>query len=673
MTRAISLIVVLALATVVFGAEMPSSKEFTNSMGMKFVRVEPGTFTMGQIDASLPKEIRDGRGMFPGGDYDEKPVHKVTITKAFYVGVCEVTNLQYELFDEYHRALRGKDDGLSKEDDEAVINVNWFEADAFCRWLGQKDGLPYRLATEAEWEYACRAGTTSNFHTGDTLAKEYIKNSGRNGDPEYVPLHVGKTTANPWGIYDMHGNVEEWCNDFYGPYVGEDQVDPVGYGEGDFKVIRGGSHGTYAYYSRSANRMGTLPEDKHWLIGFRVVLGEMPETKPLAPAELPLNQRNVIQRDPDSVLVSADPKVPYFEGPRRFVKIHRNPDGSKQTGPLWSHHNHNPAIVECPNGDLLAVWYSCDTEKDRELTVAGSRLVWGTSEWQDASPFFDTPDRNDHAPTLWYDDVERKIYYFVGVAASSTWEPLAMVMKTSTDSGATWSTARIIAAGHHNGHQISEAAFRAKDGTIAVTVDGRRTLWMSKDNGISWYNPGGGLDATHPGVAQMNDGRLIGYIRGDAIDGRMPMGISDDFGKSYKMSASQFPAIGGGQRLVLMRLREGPLMLVSFTSNRDDKEYMKIKDASGGYREVTGVFAAISYDDGKSWPCIRLISDDKSDRRGETRNGKKCTIGFTSAEPQGYMSACQGTDGIIHVVSSWNEYAFNLKWLETPPPAKPVN
>jgi hypothetical protein len=195
---------------------------------------------------------------------------------------------------------------------------------------------------------------------------------------------------------------------------------------------------------------------------------------------------------------------------------------------------------------------------------------------------------------------------------------------------------------------------------------------MSKDNGISWYNPGGGLNATHPGVVELNDGRLFGMRRGGNIDGKMAQGISDDFGKSFVMSASRFPGIGGGQRLVLMRLRQGGLMLVSFTGNRDDKPYMAIKDASGKMRDVTGLFAAISYDDGKTWPHIRLISDDKPDREGETRNGKKCTIGFTSAEPQGYMAACQGTNGIIHVVSSWNHYAFNLKWLETLPPAEPV-
>ena len=101
-----------------------SGKLFTNTMGMKFVRVEPGTFTMGQIDTPLPKEIRDGRGMFPSGDYDEKPLHKVTITKAFYVGACEVTNLQYELFDPGHNKLR-EQSGACKDDDSPVVQVNW--------------------------------------------------------------------------------------------------------------------------------------------------------------------------------------------------------------------------------------------------------------------------------------------------------------------------------------------------------------------------------------------------------------------------------------------------------------------------------------------------------------------------------------------------------------------
>ncbi len=104
------------------------------------------------------------------------------------------------------------------------------------------------------------------------------------------------------------------------------------------KVLHGTSHGTFAYYSRSANRMGTLPEDKHWLIGFRVVIGKMPEKKHLVLPDPPLNQRDVVQRDPKSALLTPDPTKPYFEGPKRFVKIHRNPDGSKQLEPLRVQH-----------------------------------------------------------------------------------------------------------------------------------------------------------------------------------------------------------------------------------------------------------------------------------------------------------------------------------------------
>jgi formylglycine-generating enzyme required for sulfatase activity len=206
------------------------------------------------------------------------------------MGVCEVTNRQYEEFDRLHAHLRGKN-GFSIDSDEAVIFVSWHEAKAFCDWLSDKEGLPYRLPTEAEWEYACRAGTTTPFSTGDTLPKEFLKNPDNSWYPVYpscrgrqevVPLHVRKTSPNPWGLYDMHGNVEEWCQDWYGPYPDEKQSDPVGLVDGDFRICRGGSHGTVAFYLRSANRLGTLPEDKSWFIGFRVAIGNMPDTSKMS-------------------------------------------------------------------------------------------------------------------------------------------------------------------------------------------------------------------------------------------------------------------------------------------------------------------------------------------------------------------------------------------------------
>ncbi|MHC4499570.1 MAG: formylglycine-generating enzyme family protein, partial [Planctomycetota bacterium] len=175
---AMSLAAMLTMAKSAPAAEMPAGMEYTNSFGMKFVRIEPGEFRMGQLKRLVPEVLplieggdRGGRfDLLADGDYDEKPVHPVKITRPFYMGAYEVTNRQYELFRPEHRELRGKHD-LSKGDDEAVLYVSWYDAQAFCQWLSDKEGLPYRLPTEAEWEYACRAGTTTNYYAGDILPK----------------------------------------------------------------------------------------------------------------------------------------------------------------------------------------------------------------------------------------------------------------------------------------------------------------------------------------------------------------------------------------------------------------------------------------------------------------------------------------------------------------------
>ena len=671
-----------------------TQKVYSNSIGMKFVRIEPGEFQMGQLE-TLPPEVlplieggdRGGRfDLLANGDFDEKPVHAVKITKPFYMGIHEVTNKQYELFDPEHKKLRGKS-GLSNADYEAVIFVSWYDAQAFCRWLSDQEGLPYRLPTEAEWEYACRAGTKTNYYAGDILPKEFHKNTGRRGRPGQALLQVGQTRPNTWGLYDMHGNVEEWCHDWYGPYVKKSQKDPVGYASGNFRVTRGGSHSTYPYFLRSANRSGTLPEDKHWLVGFRVVIGQMPESKPLPVPRAPRNQRNVIKRDQSKVFKGPDAAKPYFKGPRKFVKIPRD-----AIGPMYAGHNHNPAIVECPNGDLLACWYTCVSEKDRELAVAASRLRYGREEWEPASPFWDAPDRNDHAPVLWYDGWG-KICHFQPFSAGATYATLAVAMRTSDDSGATWSRPRIIIPEHtppkntHGGHQLSEPVFRMNDGAIAITTDGLPTLWISHDEGLTWKGCGGNINGNHPGVAQLGDGRLIGLLRDREVPGeevvttyedmgktfthktrkrRMVKAISEDGGKTWTHLTSPFPGIGGGQRLVLMRLREGDLFLASFADRG-----IIITDSSNAKREVRGMFAALSEDGGKTWPYVRLVSDDGPGTPGMTTNGGYFAMSARNAEYRGYMSGCQGLDGVIHLVSSYSHYSFNLTWLKTlPPPLK---
>ncbi|HUW17804.1 MAG TPA: SUMF1/EgtB/PvdO family nonheme iron enzyme [Sedimentisphaerales bacterium] len=645
-------------------AQIPTAAEYTNSIGMRLVRIERGRFQMGQPKTPLPSQILPmfrGRGKvdcLTEGDYDEKPVHTVTITNPFYMGVFEVTNFQYELFDPEHKRLRGKN-GFSEADDEAVINVNWYEAQAFCKWLSDKEGLPYRLPTEAEWEYACRAGTATNYYAGDILPEQFSKGRGK------TSLHVGKTPPNFWGLYDMHGNVEEWCQDWYGPYPLKPQTNPVGYSGGNFKVLRGGSHSTPDYYLRSANRMGQLPECKNWLMGFRVVLGELPDTKPLPMPKPPLYRQNVIQRNPAHVTKGPDPDKPYFRGPYKYVKI-----PTDAIGPLFAAHNHDPAIVECPNGDLLTCWYTCVDEGARELAQAASRLRWGQVEWEPASPFWDAPDRNDHAPAMWFDG--NAIYHFTGVGADGGRGRMVMVMRTSEDSGATWSAPRAIVPDFAGGHQLSEPVFRMHDGTIVLTVDGRRTLWMSRDEGLAWTNPGGDIVGIHAGVTQLKDGSIFALSRSNGDRKTMPISISRDGGKTFTYESSEFQPIGGGQRLVLLRLKEGPLFFASFANLGDG---MEITDSTGKNRNVRGLFAAISEDEGKTWPYKRLVSDDGPGQAIECTDGGAVVLSARSAEYRGYLAVCQSTDGLIHLISSRNHYAFNLKWIKTappPPPAPPV-
>ena len=682
----------------------PEGKTYTNPVGLKFVRIEPGIFTMGIGQTPLSSEITDnkaqGKSWKPNerpylrnGDFDEYPPHQVTISQPFYMGITTVTNTQYEQFAPIHRKSRGKL-GFSRTDDEAAIFVNWYEAVDFCQWMSSIDGFNYRLPTEAEWEYACRAGTTSHFHTGETLPESFHKNPdeswypsvGRGGtmEEEVIPLTVGQTSPNPWGLHDMHGNVEEWCQDWYGPYQGEDLVDPVGYESGIFRVTRGGSHSTPIYYLRSSNRLGTLPEDKSWLIGFRIVIGQLPTTAPVPVPKIGQKLWSIhVSGKVHDWETSKTLKTPLFKDPKSFVHIPQ-----AYTVPSFGKHNHQPSITWCPNGDLLAIWFSTYSERGREMAVMASRLRSGSNEWDQPSEFFNAPDRNMTGCSLFTNE-DGKIYHFNGIAAAGTWGPLALAMRTSTNNGETWSTPHFVHPEHQNRNQVISGTSKTKEGYLIQPCDavpggsGGTVIHISKDDGETWKEPGAGapkpdfsvgrtgqwIAGIHAGVVQLRDGSLLAFGRGDTIENRMPMSLSNDMGENWTYYRSPFPEIGGGQRIVLMRLQEGPLLLVSFTGDRKDQPAMDITDASGTKRPVKGLFAAVSFDEAETWANIRLISDDGPGRQLETMNGYPFTMGFDSSEPGGYMAACQAPDGLIHLISSKQHYTFNLEWLTTPPPS----
>jgi formylglycine-generating enzyme required for sulfatase activity/serine/threonine protein kinase len=224
----------------------------TNSIDMKLVYVPQGEFIMGSSK---------GR--------DEGPPHKVTISKGFYMGVCEVTQGQY-------KAVMGSNpSGHTKflmGGRLPVERISWDEATAFCNRLGRREGKTYRLPTEAEWEYACRAGSATRFSFGNgSVLSEYAWYQGNSGGETHA---VGQKKPNAFGLYDMHGNVAEWCSDWYDDRYpsADDQVDPPGPKTGSFRVLRGGFYNCGPTDCHSTVRRYGPSDDKTYDSGFRVVL-----------------------------------------------------------------------------------------------------------------------------------------------------------------------------------------------------------------------------------------------------------------------------------------------------------------------------------------------------------------------------------------------------------------
>ena len=226
---------------------------FTNSIGMEFARIPAGTFQMGAADDD--DDARD----------NEKPRHEVTISRALHLGRFPVTQKQW-------RAVMGENPSYFKGPDRPVENVCWEDAQEFIAKLNAAEGHDrYRLPTEAEWEYACRAGGGTKYSFGDDADELgnhawYGDNSGDKTRP------VGRKQPNAWGLHDMHGNVWEWCEDRYGKYGAKAVVDPQGPGAGEDRVLRGGGWFNDAKYCRSAIRYGGGPGNRYDSTGFRLAL-----------------------------------------------------------------------------------------------------------------------------------------------------------------------------------------------------------------------------------------------------------------------------------------------------------------------------------------------------------------------------------------------------------------
>jgi formylglycine-generating enzyme required for sulfatase activity len=248
-----------------------AQKNFTNSLGMEFVAIPAGSFMMGANDQDA---------------YDtEKPPHKVTISKAFHMGKYEVTQAEWEKVMESNPysldrsnpfyGLPGMAERITKPNHPAT--VSWQDAQEFIRRLNAKEGYTrYRLPTEAEWEYAARAGTTSAYSFGEDR-KDLGRYAWHGEDFATGGTHpVGKKLPNPWGLFDVHGNAWEWVQDWYSDhyYAQSPSVDPKGSATGTQRVVRGGSWHQTSTSWRSSFRKGYVQDYRGISIGLRLVMTE---------------------------------------------------------------------------------------------------------------------------------------------------------------------------------------------------------------------------------------------------------------------------------------------------------------------------------------------------------------------------------------------------------------
>jgi len=288
---------------------------------MTLVSIPPGEFLMGGVEpAEQLVKAYPAYNRKPGFFRDEYPRHRVRITKPFYLGAYEVTVGQFAIFakdakykTEAERDGTGgwgydaelgrccgrklkfnwREPGYEQTDDQPVIDVTWNDAVAFCQWLSRKEGKHYRLPTEAQWEYACRAGTTTRYNTGNTpnalFKAACVLDAGdrrtfphvqelkisKDGQMHFT-LPVGSFPPNAFGLYDMHGNVWEWCSDWYGEdyYAHSPTDDPTGPGAGNLRVRRGGGWNSFPLWARASFRNWNTPQSRCVNLGFRVAMDE---------------------------------------------------------------------------------------------------------------------------------------------------------------------------------------------------------------------------------------------------------------------------------------------------------------------------------------------------------------------------------------------------------------
>ena len=614
------------------------------------VQVPAGSFVMGADAVALPASVTNGFGVMSTrpehGDFDELPAHPVKISKAFSIGVHEVTPQEFQQFDPSYVA--------GEATPGYAAGVSWNQAMGYCAWLSKKTGKPWRLPTEAEWEYVARAGGKGVFGAANDMPK------------------VG--VANAFGVENMEVGRPEWVMDWYGPYQPGEQVDPAGAAGGYTKVVRGGGldyrktggtgkdgkvtpdlnvPATAPYFARAANRASMAPAfaSPRGNIGFRVVQAG-PVTTPPAPEkkfffETAVKQTGLLA---EAVVAGPDPAKPWYHTREIFQNLQGKsmPDVGWKVGlePGLGINYHNSAIQQLPNGDILAAFYNTpDREDDPDQTVMTLRRRAGSEQWDFAEPYPDFADAANAAPVIWNDKAHPgKVWMFWGFPRLIGAGPFCYA--TSTDNGATWSPVTFPYFPKPVGRYVSQpinSIVRGADGTIYIPTDssGREpdgngsvsAVWATKDEGKTWYDTGGRTAGRHTTIVFAKNGNLLGFGgKNSEIEGRMPLATSSDGGQTWVKSKTPFDELLSGERPSVIRLASGRLFFVADS-----------KPGRQRHMPADGAYVALSDDDGSTWTMKPLPKD---------------------IQTVGYVTATQASDGVIHIATTKNKPNFEIELNE---------
>ncbi len=485
----------------------------------------------------------------------------------------------------------------------------------------------------------------------------------------------------PVRLRGMRDEVLEWCHDWHGPYRAGDQVDPVGPDAGMVRVVRGGKPdddgrvlpGRKArHYQRAANRAALPPafgpagdenpngHGRH-RVGFRIVQGPMPGTKPY-PAAVPHFRLGVKHTTAEAARqCRPDAERPYFR--KRYVLPTPPETGNNESlreaidaaglHPAFRGHNHSPGLEVLPNGDVLLVIYTSWREYEPGVSFIAARLRFGADRWDRPSYAFDIVDANDHAPLLWTDG--RTTYLFWG-SPRLQHGAYPFQWTATSDSGATWSPVRFPRftnkVGPHSRQPIN-SAFHDKNGTVYLASDGHggsSVLWVGKPDMTAWRDPGGRTHGRHTTACLLSDGTTLLGMGGKNthIDGYMPKSVSSDGGSTWEKATTPFCWQGFNQRPSLLRLASGRFFFAG------DFQCTKGKEPRAIARR--GAYAALSDDDGRTWRIKPLPGDQPHE--GGRMNG---------AGTLGYSAARQGPNGLIHLITTMNRpclhFVMNEAWI----------